>query len=73
MNTEAVHTVIEELDTFKKGLSETGRNARHFSRILDELRDRGSLNVGIPIFKEKANSGKVFVILESIKEFICPN
>jgi PhoH-like ATPase len=58
-------TVIEELDTFKKGLSETGRNARHFSRILDELRGRGSLNTGIPIFKDKADSGKVFVILES--------
>jgi PhoH-like ATPase len=31
-------TVVEELDTFKKGLSENGRNARQFSRILDDLR-----------------------------------
>ncbi len=31
-------SVIEEVDTFKKGLSETGRNARHFSRIVDDLR-----------------------------------
>lgn len=58
-------SVIEELDTFKKGLSEVGRNARHFSRILDEFRARGSLSTGIPIFPDNPNSGHVFVILES--------
>ncbi len=58
-------SVIEELDTFKKGLTEVGRNARHFSRILDEFRERGSLSTGIPIFPDKPNSGRVFVILES--------
>jgi len=58
-------SVIEEIDTFKKGLSETGRNARHFSRILDEFRTRGSLNTGIPVFPNKPNSGYVFVVLES--------
>ncbi len=58
-------SVIEELDTFKKGLSDTGRNARHFSRILDDLRARGSLNAGIPIFDNHPDSGKIFVILES--------
>lgn len=58
-------SVIEELDTFKKGLSETGRNARHFSRILDEFRERGSLSTGIPIFPDNPNSGHVFVVLES--------
>ena len=32
--------VIEEIDTFKKDLSETGRNARTISRHLDELRQQ---------------------------------
>lgn len=58
-------SVIEELDTFKKGLSETGRNARQLSRILDELRDRGSLSRGVPIFDGKRDSGHIFVFLES--------
>ena len=31
-------TVIEEIDRFKKELTETGRNARQFSRYLDDLR-----------------------------------
>ena len=31
-------TVIEEIDRFKKELTETGRNARQFSRYLDTLR-----------------------------------
>ena len=30
--------VIEEVDQFKKELSELGQNARHLSRILDDLR-----------------------------------
>ena len=34
-------TVIEEIDRFKKDLTETGRNARQFSRYLDDLRDGG--------------------------------
>jgi hypothetical protein len=40
-------TVIEEIDRFKKDLNETGRNARTISRILDELRERGSLRDGV--------------------------
>jgi len=40
-------TVIEELDRFKKELSETGRNARAVSRYLDELRAVGSLREGV--------------------------
>jgi PhoH-like ATPase len=58
-------SVIEELDTFKKGLSETGRNARHLSRIMDDLRSRGSLSTGIPLFPDRADSGHVFVTLDS--------
>lgn len=40
-------TVIEELDRFKKDMNETGRNARSFSRILDTMREKGSLADGV--------------------------
>jgi PhoH-like ATPase len=43
--------VIEEVDQFKKELSELGQNARHLSRILDELRSKNgrTLDQGVPI------------------------
>ncbi len=41
--------VIEEIDRFKKELSEIGRNARAVSRILDGLRGRGKLNKGVAL------------------------
>ncbi|MSM38894.1 MAG: AAA family ATPase [Geobacter sp.] len=40
-------TVIEEIDRFKKDMNETGRNARHISRLLDQLRKVGSLSAGV--------------------------
>jgi PhoH-like ATPase len=39
--------VVEELDNLKKYQDERGRAARHCSRILDELRERGSLTDGV--------------------------
>jgi PhoH-like ATPase len=36
--------VIEEIDTFKKDLSELGRNARMVARLLDEYRKGGGLS-----------------------------
>ncbi|MCK6595392.1 MAG: PhoH family protein [Bacteriovoracaceae bacterium] len=39
--------VIEEIDRFKKDQNENGRNARNFSRIVDDLRSLGSLADGI--------------------------
>jgi PhoH-like ATPase len=39
--------VIEELDKFKKGIDEIGRNARQVSRILDEHRLKGKLSQGV--------------------------
>jgi PhoH-like ATPase len=42
-------SVIEEIDRFKKDLNEVGRNARQFSRNLDNLRSKGSLSTGIKI------------------------
>lgn len=41
-------TVIEEIDTFKKDLSELGRNARQVTRYLDKLRVEGKLTDGVP-------------------------
>ncbi len=41
--------VIEELDKFKKGIDEMGRNARQVSRILDELRQQGKLSQGVSL------------------------
>jgi PhoH-like ATPase len=52
-------TVIEDLDHFKKDLSETGRNARQASRYLDALRQRGELTKGVNL----DNGGKIFVKL----------
>ena len=40
-------TVIEEIDQFKKGLDEIGRNARMASRLLDGLRQKGDLRTGV--------------------------
>lgn len=64
-------SVVEELDSFKKGLNELGRNARHMSRVLDELREKGSLATGIRLHDTK-NSGKLFVILDSAENFLPP-
>ncbi len=41
--------VIEELDKFKKGIDEIGRNARQVSRFLDELRQKGKLSQGVAL------------------------
>jgi PhoH-like ATPase len=40
---------IEEIDQFKKDLSELGRNARQVSRILDDLRGQGHLVEGVDL------------------------
>jgi PhoH-like ATPase len=41
--------VLEELDKFKKDNSELGANARQVARIIDGLREKGSLNKGITL------------------------
>lgn len=41
--------VVEELDRFKKDQNENGRNARHFARLVDKLRENGSLVKGVPL------------------------
>ena len=52
-------TVLEELDKFKTGGNELGRNSREVVRILDRLRQQGSLREGIPT----NNGGMIQVIL----------
>lgn len=56
-------SVIEEIDHFKKDQSETGRNAREVSRILDKLRQRGALSTGLPLFTDRPDSGLLFVYM----------
>lgn len=41
--------VVEEVDNFKKQMNELGRNARTFSRTLDEYREIGSLAKGVKL------------------------
>lgn len=40
---------IEEVDNFKKEMTERGRNAREVGRILDRFRDKGSLREGVEL------------------------
>jgi PhoH-like ATPase len=55
--------VVEEVDGFKKDLSELGKNARQISRVLDELRRGGRLVDGVPI--EGTNGGSLRVAFAS--------
>src|SRR5690348_8125200 len=41
--------VIEEVDRFKKEMSELGQNARKVSRMLDNFRNQGNLSEGISL------------------------
>jgi len=50
--------VLEEIDQFKRELSERGRNARTVSRALDELRKQGRLSDGVTL----AHGGSIKVI-----------
>ena len=43
--------VLEEVDGHKKRQDSVGSNARHFIRILDELRSKGSLEKGVRLGK----------------------
>jgi len=57
--------VLEELDAAKKGMSEVARNARHASRLLDDLigeAGRDSIHAGLPLPVSSGNGepGRVF-------------
>ena len=58
-NTIVIPTVVlEELDSKKTNMDEIGRNARHFSRIVDELRNEGNLLDGVNL----QNGGELAVL-----------
>ena len=63
-------TVIEEIDRFKKDLNETGRNARHISRILDGLRKKAHLMEGVPL--ERGGILKVALYTEEAMKRLPP-
>lgn len=54
-------TVIEEIDKFKRDTGENGRNARQFSRFIDELRSIGKLIEGVRPNNVKS---KIFVMTD---------
>ncbi len=41
--------VVEEIDRFKREMSENGRHARHFSRLVDQMRSGGELSKGVKL------------------------
>ncbi len=47
-------SVIEEVDRFKRDLGENGRNARQFSRFIDQLRAEGPLSQGVKLDNSKS-------------------
>lgn len=57
--------VLEEVDRFKRENSELGRNARSVARMLDELRQIGSLNQGVDL----ENGGRLRILFEKNLEF----
>ena len=59
--------VIEEIDSFKKHQNENGRNARQFSRYLDELRSKGNLHDGVPL--PDGGSLRIDLTSENLVEF----
>ncbi|HTW95309.1 MAG TPA: PhoH family protein [Tepidisphaeraceae bacterium] len=60
--------VIEELDKFKAGTDDLGRNARTVIRHLDQLRQQGNMADGVPLAQ---TGGSIRVILEEDQQ-PCP-
>ncbi len=60
--------VIEEVDNFKKDLSDLGRNARQISRMLDEWRSRGTLIDGVPINGDENSAGGMLKVAITTRE-----
>lgn len=63
-------TVIEEIDRFKKEQSETGRNARQISRLIDSFRKEADLVDGVPL--EKGGVFKVAIYREDAMKLLPP-
>ena len=58
--------VLEELDRFKRGNDERGRNARRVIRTIDSFRDGRPLSKGVDL----PGGGKLFVFVKSFTDFL---
>lgn len=58
--------VIEEIDTFKKEMTELGRNAREASRMLDRYREKGDLREGVEL--ERGGHIRVLMTSKSLED-----
>jgi PhoH-like ATPase len=58
--------VLEELDRFKRGNDEKGRNARRVIRTIDSLRDGQPLSKGVGL----PGGGKLFVLVKSFVDYL---
>jgi PhoH-like ATPase len=58
--------VLEELDRFKRGNDEKGRNARRVIRTIDSLRDGSPLSKGVKL----PGGGKLFVLVKSFTDYL---
>ena len=63
-------TVIEEIDRFKKDQSETGRNARQISRMIDDFRLQAKLVDGVPL--ENGGSLRVAIYRQEFLQKLPP-
>lgn len=63
-------TVIEEIDRFKKEQSETGRNARQISRVIDGFRQQAKLVDGVPL--DRGGTFKVAIYREEFLNKLPP-
>lgn len=63
-------TVVEEIDRFKKEQSETGRNARLISRIIDGFRSQGRLLDGLKL--ETGGSFRIALYREEFMQLLPP-
>ena len=60
-------TCLEEMDRFKKELTEIGRNARQFARYLDDIRGPGIVVRGLKVERGKAReSGRRLAHLDEL-------
>lgn len=65
-NVILVVDVLEELDRFKRGNDELGRNARRVARTIDAMRNGLPLSQGVPMDE----GGKLFVFIRSFADLL---
>jgi len=65
-NVILVVDVLEELDRFKRGNDELGRNARRVARTIDSMRNGLPLSQGVPM----AEGGRLYVFVKTFTELL---